>query len=434
MMRRAIRRLTGASLLGVAIVVTQTGCASGTVGGADGADGRLTLWTHNGGNTEELAAVQSVVDAYNASQDATTVELESFPQASYGDSVVAAAAAGKLPCLVDIDGPNVPNWAWAGYLAPLDLDVDLGASLPSTVGTWDGETYAVGQYDVSLAMFARKSVLERAGIRIATLDQPWTRDEFDAALAALAAEGAWKHPLDLGTADVGEWYPYAYSPLLQSAGGDLLDRDSLRTADGLLDGPAAVEWATWMQGLVADGYASAKSGADPALDLVNDETALMYGGSWASAELREPIGDDLAVMPPPDLGDGVTVGGGSWQWGVTTGCADPAAAMDYLSFSLRPESIATVAEATGTIPATDAAAALVPGFEEGGELAVFRESSERFAQLRPATPAYPFISSTFTKAVQDILAGADPRSSLADAVRDIDGNISSNDGYAQDRP
>jgi multiple sugar transport system substrate-binding protein len=431
-MRRAIRRLTGVSLLGIAIVVTQTGCATGTVGGADGTDGELTLWTHNGGNTEELAAVQSVVDDYNASQDATTVEVRSFPQASYGDSVVAAAAAGKLPCLVDIDGPNVPNWAWAGYLAPLDLGVDLGENLPSTVGTWGGETYAVGQYDVSLAMFARKSVLQAAGIRVATLDEPWTRDEFDAALQALADEGTWRHPLDLGTADVGEWYPYAYSPLLQSAGGDLLDRDSLRTADGVLDGPAAVEWATWMQGLVTDGYASATSGADPALDLVNGETALMYGGSWASAELREPIGDDLAVMPPPDLGNGVTVGGGSWQWGVTSGCADTAAAMDYLSFSLAPENIAKVAEATGTIPATDAAAALVPGFEEGGELAVFRESSERFATPRPATPAYPFISSTFTQTVQDILDGADPRSSLTDAVRDIDANIASNDGYAQD--
>ena len=431
MMRHAKRRLTGVSLLAAALLVTQTACASGTAGGTDGKDGQLTLWTHNGGNTEELAAVQSVVDAYNASQDTTTVELKSFPQASYNDSVVAAAAAGKLPCLVDIDGPNVPNWAWAKYVVPLDLSVDLGENLPSTIGTWNDQTYAVGQYDVSLAMFARRSVLERAGIRIATVDEPWTRDETDQALAALKAEGTWSAPLDIGTADVGEWYPYAYSPLLQSAGGDLLDRSSLQSAEGELDGPAAVDWATWMQSLVEDGYVSAKSGADPALDLINDQTAVMYGGSWASAQLSEAIGDDLAVMPPPDLGQGVTVGGGSWQWGVTTGCADPAAAMDYLSFSLSPESIATVAKAAGTIPATDAAAALVPGFEEGGDLALFREFSKRFAELRPATPAYPFISSTFTKSRQDIRDGADPQAALTDAVEDIDGNIESNGGYTQ---
>ncbi|WP_445996892.1 sugar ABC transporter substrate-binding protein [Okibacterium fritillariae] len=429
-MRHAKKRLIVASVLAASLVASLAGCASAGTG-TDGKNGELTLWTHNGGNTEELAAVQAVVDKYNASQDKTTVKVQAFPQSSYNDSVVAAAASGKLPCIVDIDGPNVPNWAWAKYLTPLDLSVDLDENLPSTLGKWNGETYSVGYYDVALALFARTSVLEKAGIRVATIDEPWTKDEFDAALKALKADGTWDKPLDLGTADVGEWYPYAYSPLLQSFGGDLINRDDMQSADGALNGKKAVEWAEWMQSLVTDGYVAPKSGADAALDLENNVSAIMLGGSWAAGKLSTALGDDLSVLPLPDLGEGVKIGGGSWQWGVTSGCADPEAAMDYLSFSLSPENIADVAKATATIPATDAAAALVPGFEEGGDLALFREFSKQFAELRPETPAYPFISSEFTKATQDILNGGDPQATLDKAVKAIDGNIKSNGGYTQ---
>jgi multiple sugar transport system substrate-binding protein len=429
--RITTRRLVVASAT-VGMIAALTGCASGGgAGGSDGKNGELTLWTHNAGNKAELAAIEKIVDDYNASQDKNTVKVQAFPQDSYNDSVVAAASAGKLPCIVDIDGPNVPNWAWAKYLAPLDLSVDLDKNLPSTLGKWNDKTYSVGYYDVALATFARKSVLDAAGIRVATAEEPWTRDELDSALAALKAEGTWDYPLDLGTAGTGEWLPYAYSPFLQSFGGDLVNRDDYQSADGVLNGPEAVEWATWFQGLIEDGYAAKKSGKDSTIDFQNNKSAILYTGSWAATSTREALGDDLVVMPSFDLGTGPKIGGGSWQWGVTTGCANPEAAMDYLSFSLKPEYIAAVASATGTIPATAEAAALVPGYEEGGELAQFRDYSEQFAVLRPETPAYPFIATEFGKAVQDIINGGDPQSTLDTAVKNIDTNIKSNGGYTQ---
>ena len=61
------------------------------------------------------------------------------------------------------------------------------------------------------------------------------------------------------------------------------------------------------------------------------------------------VGDDLVIMPTVDLGNGPKVGGGSWQWGVTSKCANSEAAMDYLSYALKPENVAAVAKATGTI-------------------------------------------------------------------------------------
>ncbi len=429
MVHRTIKRLAAASVA-VAMAVTMAGCSKG--GSSSGGDGNtLTLWTHNAGNPAELGAINAIVADYNKSQSTYQVKVQAFPQDSYNQSVVAAAAAKKLPCILDIDAPNVPDWAWAGYLAPLTgLDGTLSKFLPSTVGTFDGKKYSAGYYDVALSMYALKSVLNANKIRIPTLDKPWTADEFNAALKTLKATGKWAYPLDLGTAGTGEWIPYAYSPFLQSFGGDLIDRTDYKSADGVLNGPAAIKWATWFRSLVTDGYMAVKSGADSTADFTNGKSAIMYSGSWAADALTKKFGSDVAFLPPPDMGNGPKIGGGSWQWGITTGCSNQAGALDYMKFALQDKYVAAVSTATGTIPATDAAAAMVKGYEPGGIYDFFRQSSKRFAVVRPVTPGYPFISTEFAKTAQDILNGADPKSSLDQAVKDIDANQQSNNYFS----
>ena len=112
--------------------------------------------------------------------------IEQFPQAAYNDSVTAAALSGELPDILDVDGPIMPNWAWAGYLAPLTIDpAKLDGFLPGVIGKWNDKVYSVGFWDAALAVFARKSVLDENGIRIPTLDKPWTGEEFNEILAKL---------------------------------------------------------------------------------------------------------------------------------------------------------------------------------------------------------------------------------------------------------
>ncbi|MBN9376229.1 MAG: extracellular solute-binding protein, partial [Cellulomonas sp.] len=235
MSRHTVRRLAAASLA-VTVAATLAACSSGSSSspqssGAGG--GTISLWTHNGGNDAELAADQKIVDDFNSSQSQYTVKLQSFPQASYNDAVVAAASAKKLPCIVDIDSPNVPNWAWAGYIKPLGLpDSEWSGQLASTVGKVNDKVYSFGHYDVALAFYTRKSILQSVGARVPTVAQPWTKSEFADVLAKLKATGKYPYALDLGTGGTGEWITYAYSPFLQSAGGDLIDRSSYKKADG----------------------------------------------------------------------------------------------------------------------------------------------------------------------------------------------------------
>jgi multiple sugar transport system substrate-binding protein len=430
---KRIPKLVVATLVAAALPFTLAACAKGGTSSSPATSGgtqTLTMWTHNAGNKTELAAIEQIVSDYNGSQTKYKVDVQAFPQDSYNQSVVAAAAAKKLPCILDTDGPNVPNWAWAGYLAPLDgMDDTLSKFMPSVLGKWNGKTYSYGYYDVALNFMTRKSTLQKYGIRIPTMDSPWTSSEFTAALTKIRDSGAYKYPFDLQTGNTGEWWPYAYSPLLESFGGDLITRSDFKSAKGALNGPEALAWAKWLRSLVTDKYIPLKSGADPAKDFRNGNTAIIYNGSWGAADARKQFGDDVLFLPPVDFGKGPKIGGGSWQWGVSAGCANKQGALDYMKFAAADKYVASVATATSLIPATDAAAALVPGFQAGGENDIFRQFAKKYAVLRPPTPGYTFISTEFTKTAQDILNGADPQQALDSAVKNIDANQASNNYF-----
>ena len=75
-------------------------------------------------------------------------------------------------------------------------------------------------------------------------------------------------------------------------------------------------------------------------------------------------------------------------------------------------------------PATTAAAQQTKGYETGGQFNVFLKEAQKFAVVRPVTPAYPYISTVFSKTAMDILAGADVKGALDQAVSQIDTNLS----------
>jgi len=303
--------------------------------------------------------------------------------------------------------------------------------LPTAVGTYKGEIYSVGYWDAALSIFARKSVLEKNGIRIPTVDTPWTASEFEAILAKLKASG-YDRPMDIDAENGGdpEWFSYAYSPFLQSFGGDEIDRSTMLSAQGALNGPEGLAWGQWFQGLFTKGYTSV-NGTIGNQEFVDDKVGLAYTGVWNALAALEKVGSDLLILPPPDLGKGPKIGGGSWQFGITKKCsaAEAAGARAYLEFSFQDKYVAAFSDSQIVIPATAGGEKLSTHFKEGGDLKPFVALSQKFAVPRPETPAYPVISSVFAKACADLMNGADVQKTLDAAVKDIDANIASNDGY-----
>ncbi|MBD8064799.1 extracellular solute-binding protein [Devosia sp. PTR5] len=393
----------------------------------------LSLWYHGAGNAVEREILVGIIDDFNSSQSDWKVVLEEFPQAAYNDSVVAAAVAGNLPDIIDVDGPVMPNWAWAGYMQPLQLSEGaLDGFLPGAIGKYNDEVYSVGLWDAAIAMYARKSVLEKHDIRIPTLDQPWTKEEFDEILVKLKDSGEFDYALDLGMADQSEWYPYAFGPFLWSFGGDMVDRSSYTTAEGALNGDAALEFGDWWQSLFTRDLVPGTSQdmADRETGFIDGKYALQWNGNWFGIKTLEAVGDDLLFLPAPDFGNGPKIGAASWQFGVSATSDHPDGASAFIGFAIQDKYLAAFSDGIGLIPATAEAAAMTKSYAPGGPLEVFFGLSEAQAMLRPVTPGYVVEALEFRKALSDIANGADVADALDAATDAINADIARNNNYA----
>ena len=392
----------------------------------------VSMWYHGAGNEVESNIVNQIITDFNSSQSDYQVVLQSFPQESYNDSVEAAGLAGNLPCIIDIDGPVMPRWAWAGYIRPLPINKDLISDfLPGTKGIWDGKLYSIGLWDAAVALYARGSTLEELGLRTPTLANPWSKDEFMAALEAAKASSKYEYALDLGMAWKGEWFPYAFGPFLQSFGGDMIDRSSYETAEGALNGDAAIAFGEWWQSLFTHGYAPGNSqdGADRDSGFINGKYAFSWNGNWAAVATLDGGVDDVVFLPAPDLGNGSIIGAASWQFGVSKSCNAVDGAVAFIEHALQDKYLAAFSDGIGLIPSTPDAAKMTKNYAPGGALEVFFGLSEEQALVRPVTPGYPVVAKIFEKALADIADGADVASTLDAAVDEIDADIEANKGY-----
>ena len=389
----------------------------------------LKLWRHEA-RADELEQSFAAIRRFNDSQDRWVIKIETLPAGTYTSAVTASALANQLPCILDLDQPVVPNFAWSGHMRPLDdliSPTTLGSLSEGGKGRYKGQVYSVGQFDVVLVIFALRSQLEKYGIRIATQESPYTAEEFRAILRQIKAESPELFPLDLNSRNTEEWLPYGYSPWIQSAGGDLIDRSTYLHADGAINGPESVEVAYWYKSLFDEGLAEQKTVDEQAL--IQGRSIFHYTGSWEINRYTEIFGDELVLMPPPDFGNGPKSGAGSWHWGITRACKYPEGAAEFIEFLMRPEEIADLSDIRSLIPTTEEGAAQSRYFSPEAPYRKLYEFARAYAVKRPETPGYPKISAAFEKAFMDIRYGKNVEDALDTAADAIEYDIKRNRGY-----
>jgi multiple sugar transport system substrate-binding protein len=398
------------------------------------APSEVTVFYHAGAGVEN-DAIQDVFALFNESQDQFQAVLTELPGDNYNEAIVAAALAGNLACLIDIDGPNIANYVWAGYLQPLTglLDEEtLADVLPVNLeqGTINGELYAVGQFEGGLGIWGNRSLLEAAGVRIPEgIEDAWTLDEYNAALEALSQVEGIEYPLDMKmNYGAGEWFTFGFSPIVQGFGGDLIDRSTYLTAEGVLNGPESVAAMEWFQSLFENGYVNATPADDN--DFINGKSALSYVGHWEYTRYLEALGDDLILLPVPNYGERAVTGTGSWAWGISSSCDNVEGAAALIDFMLTPDAIQTLTNANGAIPSRLSVLDSDADFAQGGPLHVYASQLANGVGIpRPLTPGYPVITQAFARAVDAIARGGDVQTALDEAVDAIEADIEANNGY-----
>lgn len=408
---------------------------SGCSGSNPDRKGVIRVWAHSG-QAAERQVLEQQVKRFNKSQTGTTVKLTFIPEGSYNSQVQAAALSKDLPDVLEFDGPFIYNYVWQQNLIPIDKLISSSVKqdlLPSILqqGTYGGRLYSVGTYDSGLGLYARRSQLQAAGIRIPTgTKDAWTIAEFDRVLATLSNKDPDRQVLDLKLNYRGEWATYGFSPIVQSAGGDLIDRRSYQTANGSLNSPKSIAAMQSVQNWFKKGY------VDPNIDdaaFTSGRVALSWVGHWVYKDYAKAVGKDLVVLPLPNFGTGAKTAQGSWNWGVTTNCPTQEcqkSATKFLEFLLQPQEVLAMANVNGAVPGTKRAIAQSQLYAPNGPLRLFA------AQLlagetvpRPQTPAYPVITSAFQEAFANIRNGLPVKTALDKAATTIDVDLQDNQNY-----
>jgi multiple sugar transport system substrate-binding protein len=395
----------------------------------------ISVWTHMLPGSIEGDVFTKSVSAFEQAQDEFSVEVVPIAPETYADRIIGSALSGSLPCVLEFDGPYLYNFVWSGYLQPIDrfVSAELKADLlPSVLAqaTYNGQLYSVGQFDTGMMIYGNRRYLEAAGIRVATFDKPWSLVEFEEALEKLTALPEVEHAIDMKVNyGRGEFYTYGFAPILQSFGGDLIDRSDYQQASGVLDGPRSVEAMERFQSWFDKGWVGRSETTDDDF-YGTKKAALAWVGAWMYKPHAEGLGGDLVVMPLPDFGAGPIATMGNWAWSITSNCQDPAGAWTFIEFLLSPQEMLRMTNESGGAPSRRSVLAQSKLYSETGPLYLIWQQldSDRIVP-RPITPAYATISRVFAEAMGNIINGADVEKELSRAAQEIDQDIKAHQGY-----
>ncbi len=436
----AARRGGLAALAAITAVTLFTACSSGAVSQATGGtgSGTIKIWAHQGSDAED-AALTAAVAEFNSSQSKINAKLTIIPSASY-TSTVTSTPTNKLPDVLEMDGPTLSSYVYNEKLAPLSSYVPaatISNATPGSIseGTYKGKLYGLAMYDSALGLFGNKKMLDAAGIKYPTsLNNVWTAAEFTADVKKLAAVSPTGKSLDVRESGLaGEWGTFAFSPLLWSAGGNLIKNGK---ASGVMDSSASVNALTT--------FASWKPYVDPSADgkaFPNGRVALAWGGHWLYPKYSAGVGvDNIVALPLPDFGNGTKTGAGSWTWGIGAGTKNGKAAGQFLATLLNDKNVKAMTDADGAPPATKTVFAADALYAPGGALALWAKQLQENCGTgpldkscvsvdRPTTPGYPVITSQFAGALSAIWGGADPQKALTAAAQAVDQAFTDNSNY-----
>lgn len=400
----------------------------------------VNVWMHSG-KPMERAAMNEIINRFNANHDDIKAVINYITEVSYEEKVKTAAVSGNLPDVLDVDGPYVADWAWRDIMMPIGEYVPEETRddfLDSIIdqGTWNGDLYALGQFESGMGLYYRKSILEEAGVTPPKkLENAWSWSEFMDACEKVMETGEVDTAVDLKWEYKGEWKTYGFSPLVWSNGGKLIGPDGLE-AEGYLNDPKTVEALEAIQELVDMGYADP---AGPPQQFMNEQAAMVIVGHWMYAPYKEKFGDDIGLTYYPGMEENVT-GSGSYTWGVSEQTDNPEAAAEVLKWIVKPESILImtkgedmdgqkIADGNSAPPARESVYEHFPEYTEYPLQVFTTQLEEGVAQARPTTPVYGTLTNEFRKAINNIVQGADVQEELDDAAEEVDDILEERDYF-----
>ncbi len=373
----------------------------------------VTLWSHFGETDLEWlqGEAASFEAAFGVPVQITKIELSELKQ----KMLLAAPQGEAADLIVTLPHDQLGELAAGGVLADMsqfateDYLSDLNEQARLAF-TFNGRLFGLPVYSEGPALVINTDLVPEA---------PATYEEMIAKAQELTSGDTYGFLFD------NKNFYFAYN-WLHSNGGYVFERDaegSLNPNDVGLANEGAIKGAEQIKALQYE-YGLIPPGTDSSVaeGLFNEgSAAMMYNGPWSIANARN-AGIPVAAMPLPPMADGTTWKGFIGVQGVLLNefSQNKADAANFAKWLTRPDAQIALAEISGRIPTSQAAAAevsddpIISGF-----IAAYEE-----AEPMPNIPEMGNVWGPMGDALTVLLEsqGSDPAQVLGGAVAQIEGN------------
>ncbi|MFJ8228652.1 ABC transporter substrate-binding protein [Streptomyces sp. NPDC094448] len=358
-----VRTRITAAVLALLLAVTTAAC---TGGGEDAGDGTIRLrFLSLAWQKESVDANRQLVREWNAAHPGVRVEYVQGSWNSVHDQLLTSFEGGEAPDVIHDASDDLADFAYGGYLADLRtlLPQRLTADIPRA--SWETTTFGKGVYGVPFlqepkVLIANRTLVESSGVRLPTVERPWTWEEFrEIARELTRSMGKGRYAVAWPLKE-----PVATTLNLGlSAGGRLFHREAdgkvrIRFGDGDALVPDVIrdqvnEDRTASRTILGSGGSDALPG--------------FFGGRYAMVPLgfsyrqqiarQAPDGFEWTVLPMP-VGPGGAVQGVSPQTlSIAQDTRHKREAAAFIGFMLRPANTVRLAKGDWMLPTGTAALA-----------------------------------------------------------------------------
>jgi ABC-type glycerol-3-phosphate transport system substrate-binding protein len=424
-MRRRAFLTTAAATLGAPALLG--GCAGSPDGGPGPLEYLSLAW-----QKESIEVNKALVAEWNKRNPPVKVRYVQGAWESVHDQLLTSFEGGEAPDIIHDEAGDLTDFAHGGYLADLRPLLPDGLKRQISRANWDTATIAGGIYGVPFlhdprVLIADRKLLERSGVRIPTVQRPWSWGEFEDVAKELTVHGrrygvAWsmKEPVNQSV------------NLTMSTGGAVFHREHGKDVIRFDDADSRVIELIHRQVNVD------RTAARSALGMAGSDTLPgFFAGRYAIVPLnfsfrqqvrqQAPDGFEWVTLPMP-AGRGAA-GGGQLQGvspqtlSVSQDTSRKKAAMAFIAFMTRPDHMARLAEGDWLVP-TGREALRDPALntDEHGWSTGLRIASDLRASPVLGVRGYPeWKDKVATPAFQEYYAGAIGLRALRDKLVD-DGN------------
>lgn len=376
------------------------------------------------GEPAELAAYQSLVDAFHSKYPDIQVELRHVAsQGDYQKQLVTAFSAGAQPDVMLLNYRRMLQFAAPGGLEPLTSYMDKSTALdaeafyPQAIEAfqWNGELWCVPQNMSSLVVYYNRGLFQAAGVAFPTAG--WTWSEFLQAARALTRDVDGDGQIDqYGAAIAPELMRLAV--FVWQNGGAIVD-DQTKPTRLTLDSPEALAAFQWLVDLQVKEHVVPDAAAEQAEDgesrFMSGSVAMFFNSRRGVPTYRTVEGLDWDVAPLPR---GVQAAGMLHSDGycLSAKTHDKDAAWTLIEFANSVEGQTLMAGTGRTVPSLKAVAESAAFLDPAARPASSRVFLDAIPELRrmPLHVEWPRIEETANGEIERAFYG---QASVEEAVR-----------------